>query len=296
MNRAHSREALLLQSSARVGAMVSNYRLERLIAIGTSSAVYDARHADGSGCVLKLLHPALVASGDLRARWIAEHVPKTSGLPAAFVTAEVSQVSASGEHYVVLERLLGEGLESSSLRRSGGLPPLDALRLLEQLLETLAEVHSRGWYHGRLSLDDLFMEHGGRLRLRTLGALGQAAGDDATPLAEALGKRRDLWFSGVLTFALLSGHRSFQRSALTELPEAVTRGRLPSLAQLMPGLFPPLSAWVDAWVGAEARIDFDDAAKLREAAVALRLEIESAQRAVLFAVERQLPSGVRLTR
>ena len=284
MDRTEARETVLTQAHERLGSEAAGLRLTRILGIGSIGTTYEASSEDGSRRAVKFFHRVLRGDTLLRYRWAAEHVARQQDLPQAFVQASQVQHSAQGDEFLVLERLQGESLEACLLRRSLGLPPLDALPLLEQLLQVLDALHSRKLCHGGLKVDDLFIETGGRLRLRTLGALGR----DANENAFAVASRHDRFSAGVLGFVLLSGHRSLQHRSLLELGDSCQPGELPSLAQVVPGIFPPLSAYFDAWLGAEELSEFADAASILRDLQRVKQEYAASEQAVLRAVRTRL--------
>jgi len=284
MDRTEARETVLTQAHERLGSVAAGLRLTRILGIGSIGTTYEALSEDGSRRAIKFFHRVLSDDTLLRCRWAAEHVALQQDLPEAFVQASQVQHGAQGDQFLVLERLQGESVEACLLRRSLGLPPLDALPLLEQLLEVLDALHSRKLYHGELKVDDLFIETGGRLRLRTLGALGRGTDDNAFAAAA----RHDRFSAGVLGFVLLSGHRSLQRRSLLELGDSCERGELPSLEQVVPSIFPPLSSHFDAWLGAEELPEFASAARILRDLQRLKQEYAASEQAVLRAVRTRL--------
>jgi hypothetical protein len=268
-----------------VGATLAGLQLERVVGIGSQATAYAATGVHGQPLVLKVLHAPLTENAAIRDDWLRRHTPATAELPPAFVSTATDRPALSGEVFVVLERLVGEPLELRLARSSVGLAPLEALATTRQLLLTWAELHAQRRWHGALRLNGLFLERGGRLRLRTLGALAQ--GGDAVDDFET-GAARDRWSAGVLLFVLLSGRTVVQRRSLSDF-QKVAAGELPSLRQLLPGLYEPLADYVDGWLDDEQSSRVVDAKAGVTALIRLERAYADTQRNVLHAVEARLP-------
>jgi hypothetical protein len=272
-----------------VGSPLAGLQLERVIGIGSQATAYAATGEHGEPLAIKVLHSPLAEHAAIREDWLQCQRPATLDLPPAFVSVVTAQRSPDGDVFVVMERLVGEPLEVRLARSSLGLAPLEALGTARQLLLTWSELHAQRRWHGALQLNDLYLERGGRLRVRSFGALTR----DATRLSEddfETGAARDRWSAGVLLFVLLSGRTAVRRRSLTDFRN-VGAGELPSLRQLLPGLYEPLADFMDGWLGAEQRSRVVDA----KGGIAALIRIERAyaeeQQNVLHAVEQRLPRG-----
>lgn len=284
-----AREAILRQAHARVGATLAGLQLERVIGIGSRATTYAATGEHGEPLAIQVLHAPLAENAGIRDDWLQRHLPATRELPPAFVSIATAQRAASGDVFVVLERLVGEPLEVRLARSSLGLAPLEALATTRQLLLTWSELHAQRQWHGALQLNDLYLERGGRLRLRTFGAMANGA----TRLTEddfQTGAARDRWSAGVLLFVLLSGRTAVRRRSVTDF-QKVGAGELPSLRQLLPGLYEPLADFMDGWLGAEQSSRVVDAKGGIAALIQIERAYAEAQRNVLHAVEARLPRG-----
>lgn len=148
----------------RIGDMVGErYRIDGELGRGGFATVYSAWElALQRPVALKVLHPGpdgtyapeatarfhreLRSLGELRS-------PHTVRLLNSGTTSE-------GLHFAVFEQLEGKDL-GSVIGERGALRPAEAMRILEQLLESLAEAHHRGILHRDLKPENVIVTHVG---------------------------------------------------------------------------------------------------------------------------------------
>lgn len=168
-----------------------------------------------------------------------------------------------GIPYIVMERLLGEDL-ASLLDRRGALPVGEAVGLVLQACDVLAEAHDRGIVHRDLKPSNLFLTRAvgdgapvlkvldfGIAKLLDDGQPRRA--DDATTSSIVLGSphymspeqmvgerdvdgRADVWSLGVVLFELLTNERPFVGQTAPQLWTAVLSGEPRDPLLLRPGL------------------------------------------------------------
>src|SRR4051812_7541900 len=133
---------------AELGAgtvFAGEYRIVRRLAAGGMGAVYIAEQiSTGRQRALKLMHPGLVGSPDLRdkfalearvgARIKSEHVVEVVG---AGVDAE------SGVPWLAMEMLDGEDL-AHAVKRRGAFTPAETAAILAQVCHALGAAHTAG--------------------------------------------------------------------------------------------------------------------------------------------------------
>ncbi len=130
-----------------VGKRIGNYRVVRQIGKGGMGAVFEAIH-DGIGkrVAVKVLHAHFAQDPHIAGRFINEARAVTaithSGIVQVFDFGQVD-----GEPpYMVMEYLQGETL-SRRLKRTGRMPPVEALRLARQMAAGLAAAHAKHVVH-----------------------------------------------------------------------------------------------------------------------------------------------------
>src|SRR5262245_25761720 len=153
----------------RVGTTLRDkWRLEKLIGVGGMAAVYVGVHKIGRREGIKILHPAIARSKELRARFEQEaHAVNRFKHPGAVEIRDID-VTEDGAPFLVMELLEGEPL-SDRAQRMNGIPLDELLRIVDELLDVLAAAHGQGIVHRDIKLDNLFVQHDGRLKVLDFG-------------------------------------------------------------------------------------------------------------------------------
>src|SRR5262245_54111233 len=160
----------------RVGTTLRDkWRLEKLIGVGGMAAVYVGVHKIGRREAIKILHPAIARSKELRARFEQEaHAVNRFKHPG---TVEIRDIDATedGAPFLVMELLEGESLADRA-QRDGGAPIDEVLRLVDELLDVLVAAHAQGIIHRDIKPDNLFVQVDGRLKVLDFGIAQVKAG------------------------------------------------------------------------------------------------------------------------
>ncbi len=123
---------------------------------GAMGAVYRARQeAVGRDVALKIVRPDKVYDPDTRARFEREARAMSALTSPHTVTAFDFGASDDGAWFLAMELLDGETL-GARLKR-GALSVMEAVRLVREALESLAEAHAKGIVHRDLKPDNLFL-------------------------------------------------------------------------------------------------------------------------------------------
>ena len=260
------------------GSVFANdYRIVRRLAAGGMGAVYIAEQlSTGRERALKLMHPGLVGSPELRdkfalearvgARIRSEHVVEVVG---AGVDAQ------SGVPWLAMELLEGEDL-AHAVKRRGAFTPLETAGILAQICHALGAAHAAGIVHRDLKPENVFLAERRRAQesytVKVLdfgiakviaaaqgsntGALGSPLwmAPEQTERHTAISGATDVWALGLVAFTMLTA-RSFWLSAdatemalasflrelvLDDLPTASERAAALGVAALIP---PGFDAW-----------------------------------------------------
>jgi len=153
----------------RVGTVVKDkWTIERLIGVGGTAAVYEARHEIGRRDALKILHSDFVGDDTLVARFRreAEAVNRVDH-PGVAEVRDIG-VTEEGVPFLVMELLEGESV-SSILRRDDKVEPDRALELADQLLDILIAAHAQDVIHRDIKPSNLFVGKDDRLRVLDFG-------------------------------------------------------------------------------------------------------------------------------
>ncbi len=273
----------------RIGEVLDGrYELCRLLGLGMTGAVYEARHRYTNRAVaVKVMHQQLVADGDAVLRFLreAKSVAKV-GHPA------IVEVMDAGETpdrwpYVVLELLHGESLGA---RLAGGALPFDdVVRIGLDLLAGLAAAHAAGIVHRDIKPDNVFLlddeEEGTCVKILDFGVakhldstgssvvLTKPGATVGTPSymspeqAKALpiDPRTDLWSVGAVLFHAAAGRPPFVEPSVPALLMKLVTQRPPRLAELCAGAPAHLARAVDGALEPEIEARWPSAAKMAEA-------------------------------
>jgi serine/threonine protein kinase len=274
------------RAAARVGAVLrGKYRIDRLVGVGGMASVYAASHRNGRRVALKILHPEISVSADLRARFLREGlVANAVNHPGAVVVLD-DDVAEDGAAFLVMELLEGETVESLWTRCGGHVAAPLVLAIARELCTVLDAAHRADIVHRDLKPENLFITREGQLkvldfglaRLRTLasptttvtgmvfGTPAFMAPEQAAGTTSRVDRQTDLWAVGATMFTLLSGRLVHEgESAQRILVLAATRPAR-SLASAMPQASPVLVSLVDRALSVDKRARWDSAASMRTA-------------------------------
>lgn len=136
----------------------------------------------------------------------------------------------SGRPYVDMEWLDGKTLEDC-IREDRELGIRDRLKYLDEVLRAVQSLHSEGIMHRDLKLDNVFVDHDGKLKLIDLGfavsldnvyqsvALGQANRDTLPPESEGTiidSLEGEMFTVGLLALDILNGYGWGSRKSVVE--------------------------------------------------------------------------------
>lgn len=212
--------------AARVGTTLKDkWALLRLIGIGGTGAVYEARHRNGKRVAVKIMHEHLGGSNIQRARFMAEgHAANRVGHPAV-VSVLDEDVDEHGSPFLVLDFLEGMTVAQRAERLGGRLAPEEALKFVDELLDVLVAAHAQSILHRDIKPENLFLTTSGELKVLDFGiahfaerALASFRTESGTLLGtpafmspeqaagnfDELDERTDIWSAGATLFTLLS--------------------------------------------------------------------------------------------
>ncbi len=144
--------------SELIGMVVdARYRLDKAIGRGGMGLVYRATHLGMRRQVaVKILHPSLAASPDVRSRFEREAlaVGKVDH-PNCVATYDVGRLP-DGSLYLAMEYLDGKSL-ADVLEQEGQLAPGRALHILAHVLRGLGSIHQAGLIHRDIKPENIFL-------------------------------------------------------------------------------------------------------------------------------------------
>jgi serine/threonine-protein kinase len=275
------------RARARLGRVLKDrWKLERLMGVGGSAAVYQARHRNGQRVAVKVLHANLSDEAELRQRFVREgYIANKVGHPAA-VTVMDDDIDEEGSVFLVMDLLEGENVEQRWKRHHRTIPPEEVLVIAAQTLDVLEAAHAKKIVHRDIKPENLFLMRDGQLRVLDFGiarlresmsriqvtqsgvAMGTPAymaPEQARGRSELVDGQTDLWALGATMFTLLTGHLVHEAATGNEQLLAAMLRPAPPLAVVLPAAPPCVAHVVDRALAYEKADRFADAAEMRDA-------------------------------
>ncbi|WP_437325229.1 protein kinase domain-containing protein [Sorangium sp. So ce381] len=237
----------------RVGTTLrGKWTIDRLVGIGGMAAVYAATHKIGRREAIKILHPEVARSKDLRARFEREAQAVNRFQHPGVVEIRDIDVTEDGAPFLVMELLDGESL-ADRLQRLGNIEMGEMLRLMDELLDVLGAAHGQGIIHRDIKLDNLFVEKTGRLKVldfgiarmrdgvktamrtrtgATLGTVSYMAPEQVRGIS--VDHRADLFAVGATMFRVIAKRRIHEARTESELLVKMATMAAPPLASVAP--------------------------------------------------------------
>jgi serine/threonine-protein kinase len=277
------------QARSRVGTTLCNkWTLERLLGVGGMAAVYVALHKIGRREAIKILHPEVARSPELRARFEQEaHLANRFKHPGAVEIRDID-ADVDGTPFLVMELLEGESL-SERAHRAGRIEQGELLRLVDELLDVLAAAHAQGIIHRDIKLDNLFVQSDGRLKVLDFG-IARISDGLPQPLRTRVGvtlgttpymppeqikglsidARADLFAVGATMFRLIARRRLHEAANESDLLVKMASLPAPKLCSVAPDAPPELGLVVDRALMFRRDLRYPDALTMQADIRALR--------------------------
>jgi serine/threonine protein kinase len=148
-------QAALIARGRSDGFFFGDYKILEKIGKGRFSGVYKAIHKSGQVIAIKVLPASKASDPKVLARFKRESRFLTRlnhpNLIRAFQTGEID-----GRHFIVTEFLEGETL-AELLEKRNKIPPIEACRLIHQILLGLQHVHEKGMVHRDIRPDNVMV-------------------------------------------------------------------------------------------------------------------------------------------
>ena len=294
------------RAKARVGRVLKDkWKLEKLLGVGGTAAVYQARHRNGQRVAVKMLHADFSEESDLRGRFVREgYIANKVQHPAALAVMD-DDVDDEGSAFLVMELLEGETVEARWKRHQRKLPPHEVLVIAAQTLDVLEAAHAVNVVHRDIKPENLFLTREGKLKVLDFGIArlresmsriqvtqtGVAVGtpaymapEQARGRNELVSGQTDLWGLGATMFTLLTGRLVHEAATGNEQLLAAMLRPAPSLETRMPHAPPQIIQIVDRALAFEMADRYPTAAAMRDA-------VHAAYR---MTAGQELPSVARL--
>jgi serine/threonine protein kinase len=228
-------------AASRIGQIVGNYRLLRIIGEGGVGTVYEAEHTRlGRKMAIKLLHEGVVTK-EMVTRFFNEARAVNEIRHPNIIEVEDFVTTPSGEHYMLMEMLVGKDLRAAI--SEGVLAPERVSAIGEQVASALDAVHRVGIIHRDLKPDNIFLiRQDGREVAKLLDfGVAKFTGDQqgvtragmtmGTPAYMApeqiitgrendVGSGSDIYALGMVLYEALTGSPAFKGSATAQILRA----------------------------------------------------------------------------
>lgn len=280
------------EAEARVGATLKGkWRLDRLIGVGGTAAVYEARHQNESRVAVKILHRRVALSAEQLARFRREGMAANRVGHRAIPVVHDDDVDEHGAPFLVMDLLHGQTIAERAATRGGSLPPEEVLDIAERLLDVLVAAHARNILHRDIKPQNLFLTDAGELKVLdfgiarlndpAIGALGTEIGrllgtpafvppEQARGRPDEMDARSDVWAVGATMYTLLTGRFVHEAPTPSEQLGLAQLATAPSLAVAGPSLPKQLVLVVDRALSYARDDRWPDARSMQEAVQWLR--------------------------
>jgi serine/threonine-protein kinase len=278
----------IARAQERVGTVLNGkYRVDRVLGAGGMAVVYAVTHRNQKQLAVKMLHPEISSRPELHRRFLREgYVANSVKHPGAVAVLD-DDTTDDGAAFLVMELLVGVGVEEACARFDQRLSPRAALAIAHQLLDVLAAAHEHGIVHRDIKPANLFLTTDRKVKVLDFGvARLREAADDAhtathtgvvlgTPafmapeqaMAEArdIDAQSDLWAVGATLFTLISGELVHVGANAQQLMVRAATSKARSLSAVSTSAPAPIVAVVDRALAFDKRDRWPDAAAMRDA-------------------------------
>ena len=298
--------------------MDGRYRLGRMLGIGGTSVVFEARDQQSNqAVVVKVLRDMFAFNVELIQRMRREaEVTRRVAHPGIVPVFEDGMLE-DGSPYLVLERLDGECC-ARRLRRLGPMPPAHAAAIVLRAASVLHAAHAAGYVHRDMKPEHIVLSAAsdGRLEVRVLD-FGVCASDRApeaekasergrvygTPAyvspEQARGKpdvdaRADIYSLGTTMFEMIAGRVPFVGDNVANLLRRIIREDAPRLGLIVPELDLRYDAAVSRAMARAPRDRFSSARALARALLPLTGDRRNVEREIAATIKHR-PERPELT-
>jgi len=253
-----AQNALEMDGTELLGSVIADrYSLECVLGRGGMGLVYRAAHLGLRRVVaVKILHPSLAASGDVRSRFEREAFAAGKIDHPNCINVMDSGKLPDGTRYLAMELLDGKAL-GDVLEAEGQIAPGRALHILAHILRGLGHIHNAGLIHRDIKPENIFLIRQGQdedfAKILDFGIakgmgktdleegvkLTQAGMAFGTPIymapEQALGNpmdgRADLYAAAVIGYEMLCGQPPFYSDDKLEVMSMHTARPVPPMRQ-----------------------------------------------------------------
>ncbi|NUO48132.1 MAG: protein kinase [Polyangiaceae bacterium] len=265
---------------ARVGTTIrGKWTLDSLLGVGGMAAVYAATHKIGRRDAIKILHPEVAVSRELRSRFQQEALAVGKlGHPGAVQVLDID-MTEDGSPFLVMELLDGENLGQLAYRL-GSIPERELLGYVDQLLDVLGAAHALGIIHRDIKPDNVFITRDGRVKVLDFGIAQMKRGGSGLKTrtgammgttsymapeqihGQAIDGRTDIFAVGATMFRILAKRKLHEANTDADLLVKMGTTPAPAIASVAQ-VSAPTARIVDTALAFDAARRYPDAAAMR---------------------------------
>ena len=282
------------RAKARVGTMVRDkWRLDALLGIGGTAAVYAATHRNGKRVAIKILRSELTSYEEVTTRFAREGYVANKIEHPGVVSVLDDDITEDGAPFLVMELLEGHSFDRYTKGPEHALPLDRVMMMIDRVLDVLAMAHQKNVIHRDIKPANIFLCRGDEVKVldfgiaritdsldaamtqtgTAIGTPGYMAPEQARGRWNEVDARTDLWAVGATMYALLIGQRPRRADTVQEeLLAAMTEPMRP-MADVMPSLPPTVAQYIDKSVAFDRNHRFPDALSMQQALRDIKLQL-----------------------
>jgi serine/threonine protein kinase len=216
------------------GAVIGNYKINRLIGEGGMAAVFEAsQEIIGNKVAIKILRPELSINHDIRERFKKEAINMAS-LSHPNIPKVIGFEDKPKQLAIIMELLEGEDL-NLRIKREGALNEKEILIIFEQILSALQYAHEKGIVHRDIKPSNIFILPGNTVKILDFGIaklFGEGETDSTktgiqvgTPVYmspeqvkgdKSIDHRSDIYSLGVTLYCACKGSPPYDKNTLSD--------------------------------------------------------------------------------
>lgn len=226
-----------MSRSTLVNSTIGEYRLVDKLGEGGMGEVYRGVHSKiGRVVAIKILSQA--ATGPEFLERFVNEARIQGGLQHNNIATLYDFLEHDGQPCIIMEYIEGQTL-TDCIRSWGCLPPLDALRYFQSIVEAIDYVHTRGIVHRDIKSNNVKVTPSGQVKLLDFGIAKSGASPALTVTGGFVGTlqylspeqiqggfadaRSDIWALGVLLYEMATGHLPFDATTLGDLCQKISK-------------------------------------------------------------------------
>lgn len=245
-----------MRAGSLLDSSVGAYRLVDFLGSGGMGEVYRAVHVTlGRVVALKVL--TTVGTDAVSLERFRNEARVHARLQHPNIATLFDFLEENGRPCIVMEYVDGQTLDER-VRRGGGLPAAQALRIFAAVVDAVAYLHRSGIIHRDIKSNNVKISSVGEVKLLDFGIAKASFSPALTMVGGVMGTtyylapeqlthgtadtRSDVWALGVLLYEMVTGRLPFQGEGIGSLSERIIRAAFPSPSSLNPEVPPAVEA------------------------------------------------------